>query len=165
MEQLGIEPILLLAQVVNFAIILVVLTKLLYKPILGMLEKRKNEITEGLKITERMRLEEEKFAERKEKMLAQARKEGHVLIEEAKKQAKEEEKEIVGQAKREGDEIIEKGKTEVERIRADLAKGLKKQSVELAVAMARRLLSSSLSGQDKHAILAKHIKEIESLEA
>lgn len=47
MEQLGIEPQLLLAQLVNFLIILFVLSKLLYKPILGMIEKRKKEIAEG----------------------------------------------------------------------------------------------------------------------
>ena len=45
MEKLGIEPVLLAAQIVNFLVILVVLQKLLYKPILGMLEKRKREIT------------------------------------------------------------------------------------------------------------------------
>ena len=41
MEKLGIEPQLLLAQLVNFGIIIFVLSKFLYKPILDMLEKRK----------------------------------------------------------------------------------------------------------------------------
>ena len=44
MEQLGIEPKLLAAQLVNFSIILFVLTKLLYTPILSILEKRKSRL-------------------------------------------------------------------------------------------------------------------------
>ncbi|MEK7065488.1 MAG: ATP synthase F0 subunit B, partial [Patescibacteria group bacterium] len=108
MEQLGIEPTLLVAQIVNFAIIVVVLSKLLYKPILAMLEKRKREIAQGLALTEKMRQEEEKFKERKEKMLLEARKEGHEIIEEARKQAKVVEKDILAAAQEEAGEVMEK---------------------------------------------------------
>jgi len=58
MEKLGIEPSLLLAQIINFAIIVVVLSKLLYKPILSMLEKRKREIEESLRLTDKLRADE-----------------------------------------------------------------------------------------------------------
>ena len=89
MEKLGIEPSLLLAQIVNFVIIMVVLTKILYTPILGMLEKRKKEIEESLAIRERLRVEEEKMQVRKEKLLSEARKEARAILDEAKKQGKE----------------------------------------------------------------------------
>ena len=85
MEQLGIEPKLLLAQIVNFLIIVFVLSKVLYKPVLSMLEKRRKEIAEGLAISDRMRLEEEKFQEKKAARLEVARKEAKTIIEEAKK--------------------------------------------------------------------------------
>lgn len=163
MEQLGIQPSLLLAQVVNFAIIVVVLTKLLYKPILGILEKRKREIVQGLALTETMRQEEEKFKERKEKMLLEARKEGHAIIEEARKQAKVEEKEILAGAREEASEVMAKGKAEVERMRAQLTKDLERHSSQLAVTMAKRLLAKTLTGRDQHAILASHMSEIEKL--
>ena len=84
MEQLGIEPKLLAAQLVNFSIILFVLTKLLYTPILSILEKRKKQIEEGLLLTEKMKAEEIKMEEKKEKLLDQARKDAHVIIEEGK---------------------------------------------------------------------------------
>ena len=163
MEQLGIEPTLLVAQIVNFAIIVVVLSKLLYKPILAMLEKRKREIAQGLALTEKMRQEEEKFKERKEKMLLEARKEGHEIIEEARKQAKVEEKEILVTAREEASEVMEKGKAEVERMSAALSKNLEAESTKLAVTMAKRMLVKTLTTTDQHTILAKHLKEIESL--
>jgi len=54
MEKLGIEPTLLLAQILNFLIIAFVLTKILYKPILQLLDKRKKTIEEGLRLTQKM---------------------------------------------------------------------------------------------------------------
>ena len=54
MEKLGIEPILLLTQVINFTILVVVLTKFLYKPILKMLDERKKKIEEGLTLSREM---------------------------------------------------------------------------------------------------------------
>jgi F-type H+-transporting ATPase subunit b len=61
MDKLGIDPKLLLAQLVNFTIIMLLLKKFLYKPILDMLEKRKKEIAEGVALTAKMREEEEKL--------------------------------------------------------------------------------------------------------
>ena len=163
MEKLGIEPTLLAAQIVNFVIIVFVLSKLLYKPILSMLEKRKKEIAEGLALTEKMREEEEKQQEKRQKMLTVTRREAQDILEEARKQAKVEEKEIIDGAHKEADAIIVKGKAEVERAKVEMEKGVQKSAVTLAVAMAERLLTSLLSSDDRHKLIAKHVKEIESM--
>ena len=84
MDKLGIEPSLLLAQIVNFLVILVLLNKLLYKPILTMLEKRKKEIEDTVKITERLKKDEARMEEKHEKVLTKAREEASSIIEEAK---------------------------------------------------------------------------------
>lgn len=161
MDKLGIEPSLLLAQVVNFSIIVFVLTKLLYKPMLAMLEKRRREIEEGLALTAKMREEEEKIAVKRQKVLDEARREGAGIIEEAKKQGKEEEKEIVAAAHKEALAIVEKGHTEVKYQREAMEKSIRKQTVTLAASMAERLITSALGSQDKHALIQKQIKELE----
>ncbi len=163
MDKLGIEPSLLLAQIVNFTIIMVVLSKLLYKPILTMLEKRKKEIEEGLAITEKMRTEEEKLQQRKQKMLEETRREAQEIIEEARKQAKEEEKEILADAHRQAEDVVAKGRAEVVHLREGMEKGVRISAVELAERMAQRLLSSVLSPEDKHKLIKKHLKELESV--
>lgn len=160
MEQLGIEPKLLLAQIINFSIIIFVLTKLLYKPILSMLEKRKKEIEQGLLITQKMKVEEEKFVERKEKLLDETRREARQIIEEAKKHAKEAEKDIVTQAHQEANEIFAKGKEEVERLHEAARKNIQKEAIELAVAMTKRLVRSVLSPADQHKLIQKHLKQL-----
>ncbi len=165
MEKLGIEPTLLLAQLVNFTIIVVVLSKFLYKPILDMLEKRKKEIALGLKLTTDMKEEEEKVAVKKQKMLEVTRKEASDIIEEARKQAKEEEKEILATAHKEAEVIISKGKADAEAARVEMEKSVEQSAIDLAVSISERLLTGVLSSDDKHKLIAKHIKELESVKA
>lgn len=163
MEKLGIEPTLLLAQIVNFAIVIFVLSKLLYKPILSMLEKRRKEIEEGVNLTAKLREEEVKMEEKREKMLATTRKEASQILEEARKQAKTEEKEIIDAAHKEAENILQKGKEDVVALKAEMEKGVRESTVELAVAMAKRLLTGVLSAPDQHKLITKHLKEVESM--
>lgn len=160
MEQLGIEPSLLIAQIVNFLIIVVVLTKILYKPIIRMLEKRRKEIEDGLALTEKMRKEEEALLEKRTKMIEEARKDARAIIEEGKKHGREAEKEIISEANTEANEIVAKSKGEIDRMRQKLSHEMKAYAVELAVAMAKRVLASFLTSKDQHKLLEKHIAEL-----
>ncbi len=161
MEKLGIEPRLLLAQIINFAIIVVVLTKLLYQPVLAMLAKRKKEIEEGLALSVRQREEEEKFGIRKEKLFVEARKEARVILEDGKKQAKEAEHEILVAAHRQASEILAKAKSEALATHDALSADIRAEAVVLAGAMAKRLVASVLSPGDQHKLIAKHLTELE----
>ncbi|MBI3577661.1 F0F1 ATP synthase subunit B [Candidatus Gottesmanbacteria bacterium] len=159
MEQLGIQPQALIMQVINFTILVVVLTKLLYKPILRMLDKRQKEIEEGVKLTEKLRLEEEKLTARRQKLLDQTRAEARRMLEEAKAAGKDVEKEVVAAAQKEAGEIVEKAKAEAARIHDGLASEIRKESATLASAMVARMLTG-LSAAEQHKIVARNLKDI-----
>lgn len=163
MEQLGIQPSLLLAQIVNFAIIAFVLTKLLYKPILTMLEKRKKEIQTGLALTEKMKLEEEKLKVKQDKLLDAARADARQILEKAKQDAAAEEKQIVAEAHTEAAAVLEKAKAEAERMHLDMRKDVQKEAVRLAQAMTEQLVKSILSQQDQHKLINQQIKKLETV--
>lgn len=160
MEQLGIEPQLLLAQIVNFLIIFFVLSKLLYKPIMGMIEKRKKEIAEGLALTDKMKLAEEKWKEKEEKLLSEARREARNIVELGEKEGDEAKKEIVAAARKEAEEIVLKGKADVESLRDNMQKDVRTAAVELATAMTKRLVSGALTTADQHKLIAKQLKDL-----
>jgi len=163
MEQLGIEPNLLLAQIVNFLIIFFVLSKLLYKPILGMLEKRKKEIEAGLELTQKLREEEEKMTVRKEKLMEEARKEARNIVEAGKKEADAQAKEIIEDAHTQAQGIIAKGKEEVTALRTSMEKDVRRAAVDIAVAMTKQLLLKILTPADQHKLIQKHVKELEKV--
>jgi F-type H+-transporting ATPase subunit b len=160
MEQLGIEPVQLITQIVNFVIMAVLLTRFLYKPILKMLAERRAKIAEGLAYTEKMKSEVEKTEAHREKILRSAKEEGGKIIEEAKKSGKQIEAEIIEKAHTEAAAIIAKGKEDVLLERADMQKKLKDQTVDIAEAIAKKVLSSVLSDADHEKIIEKKIRVI-----
>lgn len=161
MEKLGIEPSLLAAQIVNFLVIIVVLRKLLYKPILTMLEKRRAAIAEGVELTEKMKVENESLRVKQEKALAKAREDALGIIEDAKKQAKEVEKELVADAHTQVAALLARAKSEAEEMRHSATLAIRTEAVELAVVMAKRLLAQVLTAKEQHALIEKRVKDLE----
>jgi len=163
MENLGIQPISLLTQIINFAIMVVVLTKFLYKPILKVIEERKKKIEESLELTEKLKKDVEKNEQKRLEIIDEARAEGKKIIEEVKKSAKQMEAELVRKAQAEAAAIVEKSKKEIEAERGELEKKLKEQTVEIAAAMAEKIISEVLSEKDHRNIIEKKLKEIARL--
>jgi len=162
MDKLGIEPTLLAAQVVNFLVIIFVLQKLLYKPILTMLEKRRREIANGVELTAKLKDEEEKLIVKQEKALNKAREDALAIIEDAKKQAKEVEKELLAEAHVQAAAIIARAKQEAEETHKSSKKAIAGEAIDLAVVMAKRLLSSVMGAKEQHALISKRVKDLES---
>jgi F-type H+-transporting ATPase subunit b len=163
MDKLGIEPSLFIAQLVNFAIIMILLNWLMYKPILGMLEKRKKKIQEGLDLTEKMQLEWTKMDEKKAHFMEEARMEAVKLIDEAKKQGKSEEHVIVEEARKKSDDMIEKAKREIAELKLSMEKQVRHEAVSMSVEMTKRILGNILSKEQQHAIIKKQMKDLETI--
>lgn len=87
LKDFGVQPILLIAQIVNFFILLLLLKKFLYGPILKVLEKRQETIAHGLKNAEEIERRLEKTAEDREKELEKAAREARRILDEATKTA------------------------------------------------------------------------------
>ncbi len=82
--QFGFEPILFFAQIVNFFVIFFILKKFLYKPMLKMLEERKQRIAEGLKNAEEAEKHLQETLIKEEQIVKKAQEEARKMIEEAK---------------------------------------------------------------------------------
>lgn len=160
MEALGIELPLLLTQILNFIIVLFVLNRFLYKPILRVLEERRQKIEEGLAWSEKARLEEEKMNKRKQELLREAKDEARVILENAKKDAK-----------RLKDEIVASGHTEVAALKVrqqqelvaqheQMSRELSVQTVDIAAAMVKQILPEVLTSDDQHRVISSQLKKI-----
>ena len=87
LNQFGVQPILLAAQAVNFLILLFILKKFLYKPILRVLEERKKRIAESLKNAEEIELQLQKTKEQSEKIIAKTLDESKKILDETNETA------------------------------------------------------------------------------
>jgi F-type H+-transporting ATPase subunit b len=88
MEALGINLTWFLFQLGNFVILLVGLTYLLHKPVINLLESRRQEIKEGLENAQRAREELELSQRQQAEALEQARRESAAMLKETTEQAK-----------------------------------------------------------------------------
>jgi F-type H+-transporting ATPase subunit b len=161
MKELGIEPILLLAQIVNFGIVFFVLKKYLYKPLLAMLDKRKHEIEEGLISAQKAAKQEEKLKEKEADLLLSAKKDAKAVVDQAKKQLEEQKKQILADAHKQAAEILAKAKVQAENVAKSQEESMKNEAVELAIAMVAKVLPDVLSEGDHRKILSAKLKDIE----
>lgn len=87
LNQFGINPVLLAAQIVNFLILLFLLKKFLYGPILKVLNERKKRIEESLKNAEEIELQLQKTKEKSEEILADTLKKAQKIMDQTKEAA------------------------------------------------------------------------------
>ena len=101
MEALGISLGYLLVQIFNFAIIFVILRAWVYKPILGLLEQRREAIAQGLEDA-RVAAEARENAEQDaEKIMSEAQLEASHIVREATERAEQQRREIIAEAEAE----------------------------------------------------------------
>lgn len=161
MEQLGIEPFQLLFQVFNFALMVVLLTKFLYKPILKVLEERRKKIAEGLEYAQKMQEEKNKNEKKLDEILNKAREEVRKIIQEGKDAGKRLEAEIIEKAQKEASAIMEKERKELEMERSEMEKELKFQTVKIAGNWVEAVLGKLLDTKKQQEIINKNLQELE----
>jgi len=153
----------LIFQVVNFAILLFLLNKFLYRPILRILEERAARIKEGLEAAEKSIAEKAKLEEKKKKMLVDAEKQSNVILQQAQDRAKKVEKEIVAQAKKEAEKLVQKEqRLLLAKIDQDRSK-LQRQVADLVVDTTQAVLEKSLTQKEQKAIINRQIAYIKNV--
>lgn len=159
MDKIGVNPINLLTQVVNFTILVVLLTKLVYKPVLAALEKRRKKIEEGLALTEKLTQEKEEIARQKDKIIAEAGKEAKAIVDKARLQGKKVEQEVIADARVSAAEIIERGKKDVEIRMKEMEEQLRKETIDIATLLTQKLIGNVLDKGKQQLVLKRKLSE------
>lgn len=144
MEQLGINPIFLLSQIVNFAVLAFLLHRFAYKPILKMLDQRRERIEKGL---EDARLAEEARAnaeQERQQILDGARAEAQGVVAEANERGEAQAVKIVEEAQQQALGILDDARAEAKAEQDRLLAEMRGQISALAIAAANQLIGSSL---------------------
>jgi len=152
-----------LISLVSFFVLFGVLAKFAFPPITKMLDERAAKIRESLEKAEETRVEAERLLEEYKQQMAEARHEATQVVEQGRRVAESMKAEIVAKAHEEAE--AEKQKA-VEAIRAEKAAAvaeLQRQVADLSVAVASKIIGSSLSVTDHEALIDKYLAEVGSL--
>lgn len=160
MEQVGIEPIYLLTQLINVGILLAILTKLLYRPILKVLDERRNAVEQSMKNAQQVQSELVRAEKKADEVIQKARNEAKAIIEEGKTSAAALEKDLLARARQEANDIVGKGRRDIETERAEMEKTVRAQAVTLAVGMTETLLGEVLSVHDHKKLIETKVLQL-----
>jgi F-type H+-transporting ATPase subunit b len=159
--KLGINPWLLIAQIVNFAILLGVLYYFLYKPILKLFKDRSTRIDEGLKNAEKLKADAAESEQRQKAALEEARKEAHRIVEQAAKLGDEEKKKVLEMAHEESRKIVERTMNEIGAEKKNIMNDIKKEVGEMVVTLSMDMIRKQLDEKTQKELLNQAIKEVE----
>ncbi len=156
--KLGIDWKLLVAQFVNFAILLAILYRLLYKPVLEMFKKRSNIISKSVEEARKTEEGLRNLNETKERELQESRIAGKNIIKQAEQTAKEQGEKILTQKKQESEQLIAEGKNIIRAQKELMEKELTKETGNLAADMVEKMFRKGVS-KEEHEKIIKNILE------
>ena len=147
-----------------FVLVLVVLGKFAWGPILNTLQQRESFIHEALAKAKRDRDEAEARLKEYEDRLATARAEATAIVEEGRRDADAVRHKIEAAAKHEADKMIDRARREIQIATVTATRELYDLSAKLATDMASRVIGRELSAQDHERLIAEAIDGVEGAE-
>lgn len=128
LSKLGIDIKLIIAQIVNFGLLLFILSKLLYKPIINKIERDENEFKQAKKQKQELEKHLLEFEKRKKKEIEEARKISKEIIKEAENIAKTIKKDAKEKADEESKMLIRKAENKISYIIPKIEKEIYKKN-------------------------------------
>lgn len=136
----GVNWKLLLIQGVNFGLLLALLYKFLYKPVLHMVDTRRAKIENAIKDSERMESELGQAEAEKARILRDATQKGDELIESAKKHAETSEITIMKDAHRKAVHLLNEAERRTNREHEEMMQKAEREVARMAVLSAEKIL-------------------------
>lgn len=165
MEQLGINVPGLVAQIINFLLLLVILRAFAYKPILKMLDQRAAKIRESMDNAEAIKKQLARTQEDYAAQIDQARKEAQGIVGQANQIAERVRQEAQAQARQEAQAFLEKAQAQIERDKRQAIAELRKEVAELAILAAGKVVRRSLDDKAHYAIIEDVLAESDKLKS
>jgi F-type H+-transporting ATPase subunit b len=158
-EALGLNLPQLIAQVVNFFILLVILRLVAYKPILRMLDERKQKIAEGLNAAEIARAEAASAQANIQAQLDSARKDGQEIVANAQTIATRIQADAREQSQKDREAALERARTEIQLERDRAIADLRSEFADITVRAAEKVIGETLDANAHQRIIDETLAE------
>lgn len=163
LSSLGIEPAILLAQVINFIILFSLLYFVAYKPIMRMFDERSKKIKESMDQTEQIKEQAEHAEKETAKQIKEARQEGQKIIQKAEKIGDEIRQKAQLDAEKQSEKILKRAQIEIKHERDEAISELKQQFANLTIITAGKVIDKTLDEETHREIINKALEESSDL--
>lgn len=160
LEQLGIDPTVIVVNIIGFLLLVALLRKFLYGPVTTMLENRKEEVANTYATAERERNTMEELRLDYERRLAGIEAEAHEKIQAAIKEAHGIRDEIIEDARTKSESILLRGEEELAREREKTVAELRADVANLVIDTSSKLLERSLDNKSHRKLIDDFITSV-----
>jgi F-type H+-transporting ATPase subunit b len=164
LSSLGFQTGKFLWAIANFLVLLFILKKLLYKPMLQMLDDRKKSIEDAITNAETAKDEAVKLRKEYESRLAEARQEAQDILAKATKIGEEIKQEIVASAQSEATKAIQRAQEEIARERDQAVSALRDEVATLVILAAGKVLGKTITVEDHNKLVKEFVAEVGDLQ-
>ena len=138
----------LIAQILNFLFLVFVLAKFAYKPLLNIMEERKNKIAADLEAADAAKAEAEAVKSEYAAKLADARQEAQAIVEAARKSAQAAHDKIMAETKAEQDQVVAAAKEAIELEKQKVLADVRAQVISLSMMAASKIVEQKLGSEE-----------------
>jgi F-type H+-transporting ATPase subunit b len=153
---LGFNLPALVAQLINFVLLLIIFRLLLYKPLLKILDERKQRIQEGLEASDEAKRRLSETEQEVSKELEKARQHGQEQIAQAQQIASRIQEEARQGARAEAEQLLERARGEIQLERDSAIADLRREFADLTITAAERVIKEELD-ETKHRRLIEEV--------
>lgn len=144
----------------TFLILLIILGKFAWKPILTALKQRENAIKDSLEQAEKAKEEAKKILEENQANLNKAEEESKKIIEQSRQYAETLKEQLIKESRAQAQKLIDEASVEINRKKDEAFNELKNQIAEISVQAAEKILRQNLNTDSNRKIVDSYISEI-----
>ncbi len=156
---LGINGPSLIAYLINFVLLLAILTLFAYKPLMRVLDQRSERIRESLEAADRAREEASSSREVIEEQLNDARREGQRLMDLAREASERFRGEEMDRARQDAESFVDRARADIQRERDAAIQEVRSNFGDLAITAAERVIRRSLDRQAHEDLISQVLEE------
>lgn len=157
---LQFEPGLMIWTIGVFLVLLVVLHRIAWKPLLASLDARETKIKDALAQAESTQQASAQAAEESEKRIAEAVTEAQKILQTAREDAERRRDGIVDEAKEEAKRLVEQGMRRIESEQRAAMQQVREEAVDLAIKAAGHLVQTTLTDDQQRQLVQQFLDQL-----
>jgi F-type H+-transporting ATPase subunit b len=156
------DPGLFIWTILTFLVLVALLARFAWRPLLEALERRQATIAQSLDDAQRARQELERLQRESAQMLASARAEAESIVARSRSDAEALREELKQKARSEAAGIVKNAERQIQLETARAVQQIRHEAVDLSVAIASKILRRQVSREDNEALIQEALKQVES---
>ncbi|HSV96318.1 MAG TPA: F0F1 ATP synthase subunit B [Spirochaetota bacterium] len=161
---LKVDPGLLLWTIITFLVLLLILWKAAWKPIVEALDARAEKVRGDIESAEKNRLETERLLSQHRDMMGKSKEEAAQIIAEGRSDAEALKNGILEKANGEAKDVIERAKREISMAKDKALSELKSEVVALSTEIASKVIAKNLNPDDQKAFIEEALTKIRTVQ-